>query len=43
MVHVAFPVGETSVVPELDVHDVERPGEKIALDIEMTRALLIEP
>jgi multiple sugar transport system ATP-binding protein len=42
-VHVTFPLGGTSIVAELDAHDVSRPGEKVSIDIDMTRAVIIDP
>jgi multiple sugar transport system ATP-binding protein len=42
-VHVNLPIGGTSIVAELDAHDVSRPGEKMNIDIDMTRAILIDP
>ena len=42
-VHVTFPLGGTSIVGELDAHDVSKPGEKVSLDIDMTRAIIIDP
>ena len=41
--HVTFPLGGVASVAEVDVHDVRSPGEKIALDIDMKRAILIDP
>jgi multiple sugar transport system ATP-binding protein len=41
--HVTFPLGGVASVAEVDVHDVKSPGEKIALDINMTRAIVIDP
>jgi multiple sugar transport system ATP-binding protein len=41
--HVTFPLGGVSVVAEVDVHDVRLPRERIALDINMTRAIIIDP
>jgi multiple sugar transport system ATP-binding protein len=41
--HVTFPLGGVSVVAEVDVHDVRSPGERVALDINMTRAIVIDP
>ncbi len=39
---VTLPLGGTSVVAELAAHDVSRPGEKIHVDIDLTRAILID-
>jgi multiple sugar transport system ATP-binding protein len=41
--HVTFPLGGASCLAELDVHDVRAPGEKIRLDIDMRRAILLDP
>ena len=42
-VHVTAPVGGISIVAELGAHDVSRPGEKMDLDIDMNRAVVIDP
>ena len=42
-VYATLPLGGTSVVAELAAHDVSAPGEKAAIDIDMTRAVLIDP
>ena len=42
-VHATFPFGGTSIVAELGAHDVSKPGEKINIDIDMTRAVIIDP
>ncbi len=42
-VHVTMPLGGGSIVAELAAHDVSAPGEKAAIDIDMTRAVLIDP
>jgi multiple sugar transport system ATP-binding protein len=41
--HVTFPLGGVSVVAEVDVHDIKSPGERTALDINMNRAIVIDP
>lgn len=41
--HVTFPLGGASCLAELDVRDVNRHGEKITLNIDMKRAVLIDP
>ncbi len=41
--HVTFPFGGASAVAELEAHDASAPGEKLALDIDMTRAIVIDP
>ena len=40
---VAFPLGGKSIVAEFGARDVSRPGEKITIDIDMTRAVVIDP
>jgi multiple sugar transport system ATP-binding protein len=42
-VQVTMPLGGTSIVAELAAHDVSRPGEKTHIDIDMTRAVIIDP
>ena len=42
-VQVAFPLGGKSVVAELESRDVSKPGEKISIDIDMARAIVIDP
>jgi multiple sugar transport system ATP-binding protein len=42
-VHVTFPLGGKSLVAELESRDVSKPGEKISIDIDMTRAIVIDP
>jgi len=38
-----FKLGETEMVAELQVHDVEKPGEKLDLLFDMNRVVLIDP
>ncbi len=38
-----FKLGETEVVAELQVHDVEKPGEELDLLFDMNRIVLIDP
>ena len=38
-----FKLGETDVVAELQVHDVEKPGEELDLLFDMNRVVLIDP
>jgi multiple sugar transport system ATP-binding protein len=40
---VTMPLGGTSIVAELAAHDISRPGEKTHIDIDMTRAVIIDP
>ena len=42
-VQATMPLGGTSIVAELGAHDVSRPGEKTEIDIDMTRAVIIDP
>jgi multiple sugar transport system ATP-binding protein len=42
-VQATMPLGGTSIIAELGAHDVSRPGEKTEIDIDMTRAVLIDP
>ena len=42
-VQVTLPLGGTSIIAELAAHDVSRPGEKTHIDIDMGRAVLIDP
>ena len=39
----AFRVGETEVLAELQAHDVEKPGDRVEVLIDMNRAVLIDP
>ncbi|MEZ5926084.1 MAG: sn-glycerol-3-phosphate ABC transporter ATP-binding protein UgpC [Hyphomicrobiaceae bacterium] len=41
--YVTFPLGGEPVMAELGAHDVGRPGERLAVDIDMRRAVLIDP
>jgi multiple sugar transport system ATP-binding protein len=41
--HVTFPLGGIAALAEVNVHDVSSPGEKVTLDINMNRAVLIDP
>jgi multiple sugar transport system ATP-binding protein len=42
-VFITFALGKTSAMAELDPHDLPRPGETIELDLDMNRAVLIDP
>ena len=42
-VHVNLPLGGASIVAELAAHEASRPGEKMDIDIDMTRAIIIDP
>jgi multiple sugar transport system ATP-binding protein len=41
--YITFPLGGTSVMAEVEPHDVQRPGEPIAIDLDLNRAVLIDP
>ncbi|NBO42659.1 MAG: hypothetical protein EBU92_14295, partial [Betaproteobacteria bacterium] len=40
---VEFKLGNSTTVAELQAHDVQRSGERIALEIDMNRVILIDP
>jgi multiple sugar transport system ATP-binding protein len=40
---VTFPLGGVAAVAELDAHDVQKPGERISLEIDPQRVVLIDP
>ena len=42
-VQATMPLGGTSIIAELSAHDVSKPGEKTHIDIDMTRAVIIDP
>ena len=42
-VQATMPLGGASIIAELAAHDVSRPGEKTEIDIDMTRAVIIDP
>lgn len=41
--HVTFPLGGQNVAAEFDAHAVGKPGERMKISIDMTRAVLIDP
>src|SRR5262249_13607138 len=41
--YITFPLGGTSVMAEVEPHDVQKPGEPIAIDLDLNRAVLIDP
>ena len=41
-VQVTLPLGGTSVVAELGAHEVSKPGARIHIDLDMTRAIVID-
>ncbi len=41
--YITFPIGAVPVVAELDSHDVHGPGEMIDVDLDMNRAVIIDP
>ncbi len=40
--YVTFPLGGVSVMAELEAHDVRQPGERMDLDLDIGRAILID-
>ncbi|WP_421696018.1 ABC transporter ATP-binding protein [Aestuariivirga sp.] len=42
-VQATMPLGGSSIIAELAAHDVSRPGERTEIDIDMTRAVIIDP
>ena len=42
-VQATMPLGGASIIAELSAHDVSRPGERTGIDIDMTRAVIIDP
>ena len=42
-VQATMPMGGETIVAELAAHDVSRPGEKTEIDIDMMRAVIIDP
>ena len=41
--YATFLLASTEVMAELQAHDVERPGERLQLYVDMNRAVLIDP
>ena len=41
--HATLPLGGVSIIAELGAHEVSAPGERIEIDIDMTRVVLIDP
>jgi multiple sugar transport system ATP-binding protein len=41
--YITFSLARTPIIAEVSSHDVERPGEEIDLDLDMNRAILIDP
>ncbi len=41
--YITFALGSGSVVAELEAHEVQRPNERIELDLDLNRAVLIDP
>ena len=41
--YITFPLGGVATVAELDSHAVQKPGEHVELDLDMNRAVLIDP
>jgi multiple sugar transport system ATP-binding protein len=42
-VQVSMPIGGISITAEFSAHEVTTPGEQVCIDIDMTRAVLIDP
>ena len=42
-VQATLPLGGVSIIAELGAHEVSAPGERIQIDLDMTRAVLIDP
>jgi multiple sugar transport system ATP-binding protein len=42
-VHVTFPLGGKTVVADFEFHAVSNPGEKLNIDIDMTRTIIFDP
>jgi multiple sugar transport system ATP-binding protein len=42
-VQVTLPFGGSSIIAELAAHDVDKPGQKTHIDIDMARAVIIDP
>ena len=42
-VQATMPLGGASIVAELAAHDVSKPGEQTHIDIDMTRAIIVDP
>jgi multiple sugar transport system ATP-binding protein len=41
--YITFSMGGSAVVAEVQAHDVHRPGEKVDLQIDMNRAVVVDP
>jgi multiple sugar transport system ATP-binding protein len=41
--YITFPLGGTSVMAEVEPHDVRKPGDPITIDLDLNRAVLIDP
>ena len=41
--YITFPLGGQAVVAEVAAHDVQRPGERIDVDFDLNRAILVDP
>jgi len=42
-VQATMPLAGATIIAELAAHDVSRPGERTEIDIDMTRAVIIDP
>ena len=41
--YITFPLGGMAAMAEVGSHDVHKPGEPITIDLDMNRAVLIDP
>jgi multiple sugar transport system ATP-binding protein len=41
--YITFPLGGTAVMAEVEPHDVQKPGDPISIDLDLNRAVLIDP
>src|SRR5262249_2148484 len=41
--YITFPFGGTSVMAEVEPHDVQKPGDAVSIDLDLNRAVLIDP
>jgi len=42
-VQVSMPLGGTSIIADFAAHEVTAPGEQVCIDVDMSRAVLIDP
>jgi multiple sugar transport system ATP-binding protein len=41
--YITFPLGGVSITAEVEPHDVHRPGDAVTIDLDLNRAVLIDP